>query len=161
MIHDLMLGAAAHIARYRLRYYQQISRTGMGQLSERMRELGHPLSPQRVGQALNGFRRIPTDDLTAMATALGVPASRIVLDTAPALDHSVATKFTSELHAQLAQARLERDGLESRFRWSEGPRGHEISTLGKVLAALEERSIRIEVLTIEIERRSFGNLHTS
>ncbi len=155
---ELELGAAGHVLMYRLRYQQRSRRKSLAELSKTMSDLGHPLSPQRIGQVMNGVRRLATDDLTALATALGVPASSLVLDRSPGADTALGSEVraasSSDLDARIAQATLERDGSETQlYQALSGHEAYGVDEPEAILSRLESLSIRIELLLGERDRR--------
>lgn len=157
---ELDLGAAGYVLMYRLRFHQRRSGKTFGALSAAMDDLGRPLSAQRIGQVLNGKRRLSTDELTALATTLGVPASSLVLDTASPSGSALAAEvkeLTDEaLDADLRQLVLERDGYETQLYQSFNSdwRANGVEEPATILARLEAHSIRIEVLEVEADRRA-------
>ena len=111
------LGAAGHVLRYRLRFHQRTKSKSFTVLARVVKELGHPMSAARIGEAFNGYRRIATDELTALATALEVPAGDLVLIASPsadvALTEQIADEKTIDLRVRLAQLEFSLADLES------------------------------------------------
>ncbi|MBC7596084.1 MAG: hypothetical protein H7288_19530 [Kineosporiaceae bacterium] len=156
------LGAAGNVLRYRLRYHQRTRSRSFTALARTMRELGHPMTAARIGEAFNGYRRIATDELTALATALEVPAGSLVLAASPSVDVLLVERIGSEtshdLRVRLArvefsiadlEAGLERGVvLSHRERRDSGVPAPEES-----LAHLESACIEVELIESELRRR--------
>lgn len=93
------ISAAGNVARYRLRFEQQEGGRSLQWVSRKTKELGYPISAGRIGECLNGMRRISTDEMTALATALGIPASSLILDKTPGVPDTSAT--LSEIESRI------------------------------------------------------------
>ena len=156
------LGAAGHVLRYRLRFYQRDRAKSLTALSRTMKELGHAMTAARIGEAFNGYRRISTDELTALATALGVPAGKLVLGISPANDTSMVDQIAAlelrELQVRFRRAEfaigdIEKE-LDNTFLLSR--RERQIAGVPEpvdILKRLEEKAIEIELFNAECERR--------
>jgi hypothetical protein len=122
------------------------------------------MSAARIGEALNGYRRIATDELTALATALGVPASRLILDASPAADSAMLDRIAdmdmNDLGVRKAQLGFSLAPLESALERSallskRERRESEIEEPDAILARIEAACVEIELLEAELTRRGF------
>ena len=66
-------------------------------LSNRLAELGHPLSKASLSQIETGGRRIDVDDLASISTALGVsPVDLMLVDEVRGMHQSVSSRLNEE-----------------------------------------------------------------
>jgi transcriptional regulator with XRE-family HTH domain len=77
------------------------------QLSARLAELGHPILPSGIAKIEDGSRRVDVDDLVALALALRVSMSRLLL---PATDTGEPVALTEAMTLDFTEA----------WRWSRG-----------------------------------------
>lgn len=156
------LGAAGHVLRYRLRYHLRIGNKSFTVLARAIKELGHPMSAARIGEAFNGYRRISTDELTALATALGVSAGALVLAKSPSSNTSlvdqIADEETDDLRARQAKLDFSISPLESELERALSLGRRERQQVGlddpaDILTRLEAKAAEAELLSAELERR--------
>lgn len=154
----LSLGAAGHILRYRLRFYQQISGKRFEEIAKAVAESHRPnsgprgkITEQRFGQILNGYRRATIDEACAMAWSIGISPQKLYIDESPAADTLIMDKLykmqTPDLKAELERVELERDGLEARYTQTR------TGATSELLTMLEGCSIWIEQLQVEMKLR--------
>jgi hypothetical protein len=159
------LGAAGHVLRYRLRFHQRTTNKSFTTLARIVRELGHPMSAARIGEAFNGYRRVATDELTALATALEVPSGSLTLDQSPAantaLVEEIAELETNDLRLRSARADFAVGPLEAlldrgALLGQRERRDADVPDPEETLRRLESILIEIELLDAEKRRRGIG-----
>jgi transcriptional regulator with XRE-family HTH domain len=77
----------------RLRAYQRL---GYTELSERLKDIDKPITPMGLRRIENGGRRVDTDDLFALAVALGVSPTTLLVPDAYVGDEEVAVTGVTE-----------------------------------------------------------------
>jgi transcriptional regulator with XRE-family HTH domain len=90
-----------------VRTHRQRRQLSHRQLSARLTEIGHPILPSGIAKIEDGSRRVDVDDLVALALALRVSVSRLLL---PNKDTGEPVALTDTTELEFTQA----------WRWSRG-----------------------------------------
>ena len=91
------LGVTGEVTRMNIKRVRRAKKLRLEDLSNRLAELGHPLSKASLSQIETGGRRIDVDDLASISTALGVsPVDLMLVDEVRGMHQSVSSRLNEE-----------------------------------------------------------------
>ena len=90
------LGPTGETVRANITRLRAFRRLGYTELSERLKDIGKPITPMGLRRIENGARRVDTDDLFALAVALGVSPITLLIPNADDGGEQVAATGVTE-----------------------------------------------------------------
>lgn len=138
-IGEIKKGAVADAVAANVKTVRERRRLQQQQLSARLAELGRPIPPTALSKLEDGRRRVDVDDLVALAVALNVSPTRLLLP--DAYDRRTQVQLTDEVQVPSDRA----------WRWAEGrgalaPNARDMSEdemTAEVMAYRQERPTRL------------------
>jgi transcriptional regulator with XRE-family HTH domain len=86
------LGPTGQIVQANVTRLRMVRRLGFTEMSERLNDIGKPITPMGLRRIENGARRVDADDLFALAVVLGVsPATLLIPNADDGAEEIVAT----------------------------------------------------------------------
>jgi len=111
--------ATAERVRTNVKRFREEQRLTLGQLAERLAEIGRPMLASGVSKIEQGDRRVDVDDLVALAVALEVNPNALLM---PAHGGTTRTALTEDVTATARQAWMWAVGESPLATWL--PSGH-------------------------------------